>query len=306
MENSFTFDVLEVQDFTISNSCSKVVYNTDQKKSLSQWIKTKHTGTKTPFPHLTSPTKVVDVTSCIFFQDSLGYIQNKSNNVYENLTGVSFFTAPYSNAHGFVVYEDNFLKACSVFTARKLIKKDWINEKDEYLAPNEIHTVFETFKVDAIIYSLFQNGSNQSSLRQVEYKDQLWDIKNEFFWMSADRMKTLADNMGYDELYNDARTSPDRHVYKLLFGPENIYEKLSPDAKAVLDKATELLELSMEMRQVMANDENHLNSWDAGYAQLKLVWKQYFPEQFKEFRQLYKNMEDRMRPLVYELGFLMK
>jgi len=102
------------------------------------------------------------------------------------------------------------------------------------------------------------------------------------------------------------RTSPDRHVYKLLFGPENIYEKLSPDAKAVLDKATELVELSMEMRQVMANDENHLNSWDAGYAQLKLVWKEYFPEQFKEFRQLYKNMEDRMRPLVYELGFLTK
>jgi hypothetical protein len=62
----------------------------------------------------------------------------------------------------------------------------------------------------------------------------------------------------------------------------------------------------MEMRQVMANDENHLNSWDAGYAQLKLVWKEYFPEQFKEFRQLFKNMEDRMRPLVYELGFLMK
>jgi hypothetical protein len=73
-----------------------------------------------------------------------------------------------------------------------------------------------------------------------------------------------------------------------------------------LDKATELVERSMELRQVMANDENHLNSWDAGYAQLKLVWKEYFQEDFKEFRQLYKNLEDRMRPLVYELGFLKK
>jgi hypothetical protein len=62
----------------------------------------------------------------------------------------------------------------------------------------------------------------------------------------------------------------------------------------------------MEIRQVMANDENHLDSWDAGYAQLKLIWKEYFQEDFKEFRQLYKNLEDRMRPLVYELGFLMK
>jgi hypothetical protein len=49
-----------------------------------------------------------------------------------------------------------------------------------------------------------------------------------------------------------------------------------------------------------------LKSWDAGYAQLKLLWKQYYAEDFKEFRELYKNLEDRMRPLVYELGFLMK
>ena len=34
--------------------------------------------------------------------------------------------------------------------------------------------------------------------------------------------------------------------------------------------------------------------------------KEYFTEEFKEFRQLYKNLEDRMRPLVYELGFLLK
>jgi hypothetical protein len=73
-----------------------------------------------------------------------------------------------------------------------------------------------------------------------------------------------------------------------------------------LDKATELVERSIELRQVMANDQNHLNSWDAGYAQLKLVWKEYFQEDFKEFRQLYKALENRMRPLVYELGFLKK
>jgi hypothetical protein len=134
----------------------------------------------------------------------------------------------------------------------------------------------------------------------------MWDIKNEFFWMSNDRIKKLADENGYDNLYNDARISTDRHVYKLLFGEERIYDQLSDDAKVVLNKATELVERSMELRQVMANDENHLDAWDAGYAQLKLVWKEYFQEDFKEFRQLYKNLEDRMRPLVYELGFLMK
>ena len=75
---------------------------------------------------------------------------------------------------------------------------------------------------------------------------------------------------------------------------------------SVLDYATSLVEQSMEFRKVMANDDNHLDAWDAGYAQLKLVWKEYFPNQFKEFRELYKKLEDSMRPLVYELGFLVK
>jgi hypothetical protein len=198
------------------------------------------------------------------------------------------------------------MRVLSLFTSRKVIGGVWVNWNDEYLAPNEEHEQFEQFKYDSLVYSLFESKSNQSSLRQVEYKDKLWDIKNEFFWMSADRMKELADENGYDELYNDARTASDRHVYKLLFGEERIYDKLSDDARAVLDKATEMVENSIQMRQMMANDENHLNSWDAGYAQLKLVWKEYFPEDFKEFRELYKSLEDRMRPLVYELGFLMK
>jgi len=216
------------------------------------------------------------------------------------------FTSCFSGKSGLSVIPENLKKVVTMFSARKLITMTWLNQKDEYSAPDESHKEFEQFTYDSFVYSLFNSSSQQSSLRQVEYKDKLWDIKNEFFWMSKDRMKELADENGYDNLYNDARTSSDRHVYNLLFGEERIYNKLSDDAKVVLDKATELVEQSLQMRQVMADDYNHLDSWDAGYAQLKLVWKEYFEEDFKEFRQLYKNLEDRMRPLVYELGFLMK
>jgi hypothetical protein len=169
--------------------------------------------------------------------------------------------------------------------------------KDEYIIPDIVIDWDNQFVVDSLVYSLYNSSSHQKS------KD---NIKNEFFWMSKEDMLNLANEHSYSDLYNDARTDSDRYVYKLLFGEERIYENLSPDAKLVLDKATELVKKSMSMREVFANDENHLKSWDAGYAQLKLLWKQYYAEDFKEFRELYKNLEDRMRPLVYELGFLMK
>jgi len=74
----------------------------------------------------------------------------------------------------------------------------------------------------------------------------------------------------------------------------------------VLDSATNLVRLSFGIRRDFADDTNHLNSWDAGYAQLKLLWKKHYPEQFNEFRMKCKILEEKIRPLVYELGFLLK
>jgi hypothetical protein len=304
----FKYDLLDLnKDTEIVNAGEKTIYNTDEIYPASDWVREEVKGLKTfDYPLLSSPTTVKQSGRGKSVKNALGYFYNDSNSVMKNTTSVSIFTSSFSGANGLSINLGNFHKVTTLFTARKLTKGDWVNWYDEYLAPNEEHEQFKQFKNDSLIYSLFESKSNQSSLRQITYKDKLWDIKNEFFWMSKNRMKELADENGYDNLYNDARTSSDRHVYNLLFGEERIYDKLSDDAKVVLDKATELVEKSMKMRQVMADDHNHLDSWDAGYAQLKLVWKEYFEEDFKEFRQLYKNLEDRMRPLVYELEFLMK
>jgi hypothetical protein len=265
----FELDILEVKDFEITKSGVKTFYNLDQEISLGEWtIKT---------------------------QNGFAYLVSHNNNVMKSIRDVYYSSEPVTNGtKTFAIGVDNFYYIICNFTARKLVLPTWINDKDEFCAPKSEN---KSFYQDGIIYSLFNNSSYQKSTGE---------SKNEFFWMSKNQMKELSNQYGYDNLHNDARTSSDRHVYKLLFGDERIYDKLSPDAKLVLDKATELVEKSMELRQTMADDENHLDSWDAGYAQLKLIWKVSFPEEFKEFRQLYKNLEDRMRPLVYELGFLMK
>jgi transcription termination factor Rho len=301
----FDYDLLKTEDFEIVKDSVKKVYNTDGLRTLKEYAKSSVSGT-VDAPQLSSALNVKNKGYGKILPNSFGYLLSTANNIGKSMEDVALFSSACSVGHGFSVNKDNFIESMILFSVRRIVSANWTNEKDEYLAPNENHQQFEQFKYDSLVYSLFESKSNQSSLRQVEYKNHMWDIKNEFFWISSEQMKEFSDKKGYDELYNDARTSTDRHVYKLLFGPDNIYNKLSPDAKLVLDKATELVEKSMELRQAMANDENHLDSWDAGYAQLKLVWKQYFQEDFKEFRQLYKNLEDRMRPLVYELGFLIK
>ena len=291
----------------------KKIYDTEKSIPLSDWVRQEiknYNGPKTNLPHLSSGLKVVNKNVAKeISQNYLGSYIGLGNNVQRNDRGVTILSSTGVQGNAKVslsIVKENFHKIIISFTSRKLIDPNWVNEKDEYFAPNENSELFSQFKSDSIIYALFNNSSEQSSLRQITYKDQLWDIKNQFFWMSKEEMTNLANNNNYTELYNDARTDSDRYVYNLLFGEQRIYDQLSEEAKNVLDCGTNLVRLSFGMRRNFADDTNHLNSWDAGYAQLKLLWKEYYPEQFKEFRDKYKILEEKMRPMVYELGFLLK
>jgi hypothetical protein len=302
----FSYDILELnEDYNIISSGIKSLYNTDNKNSLNDWVKVK-TKLNEIFPNFKSGLSIGNKERK-FNCDSFSYLVTNGNSVEKNESNCYFIPGPpNNNKAGSLVFNENFDKVCVTFTSSSLINGNWYNKKDEYLKPNIENCNYNQFVKDSIVNMLFSEKNGQTSLRQVMYKDRLWDIKNEFFWMSKDEMMDLANETNYTELYVDARTDNDRYVHQLLFGEENIYEQLSPDAKLVLDKAAHLTRTSMNLRSHFADEQNHLNSWDAGYAQLKLVWKEYFPEEFKEFRQLYKNLEDRMRPLVYELGFLLK
>ena len=240
------------------------------------------------------------------FKNAFGYLNCGGNNVYQNSQMVALFTSAYSNAHGFGINSDNFNRVVCLFSVRRLITGNhatWINDKDEYLAPDESNLHFEKFVNDSIIYSLFDTASQQSSLRNVEYKDKTWEIKNEFFWMSREEIMNLADENDNEECYEDAATSKERFVYEYL---KNV--TLSPEAQAVLDAANKLVVDSFQWRQDFAADypEYQINNWDCGYYQLKGLWSVYMKDEFKQFRDLFNALADKMRPMVYELGFLKK
>jgi hypothetical protein len=312
--DDYLMDILdENNEYGIHKIGEKMLYSTDKKIRASDWVRSKLNKQEqkiiSDYPNFSSSFVVNNKFSKKINLDGyIGGYCELSNSVYQNSQGVVIGSSIsiLGNTVSIPIYEENFLHIVGMFAAKRLISQNWLNDKDEYLSPNENSEIYTNFTKDSVILSIFNNASSQSSLRQITYKEKLWDIKNEFFWMSKNEMLELSNQNNYSDLYNDARTDSDRYVHKLLFGEERIYDKLSPDAKLVLDKATELVRKSMQMREIFANDENHLKSWDAGYAQLKLIWKEYYADEFKEFRQLYKNLEDRMRPLVYELGFLLK
>lgn len=305
----YVHDLVEVDNevFNLSVKGEKYLYNVDGRKKASDWVREEVKGLKTiDAPQQSSTYVIKEKGRGNLVEGGIGYILSASNNIQYNSQSVAMFSSCFSNGNGLSIIKENILKTTALFTARKAIKGNWINDKDEYLAPNEEHPKYRQFELDSLVYSLFNNSSQQSSLRQVDYKGKKWDIKNEFFWMDKETMLGLAEENNYDALYQDARTDHSRYVNTLL--SNGLYANLSDDAKEILDMATELTKKTFGLRQMYAenNPHLHLDSWDAGYAQLKGVWNEYYKEEFKAFRTAYTAFENRLRPLVFELGFLRK
>ena len=59
--------------------------------------------------------------------------------------------------------------------------------------------IYNNFKLDSIVYSIFNNRSYQSSLRNVIYRGNTYNIKNEFFWMSKNEMVEISNQNNYND-----------------------------------------------------------------------------------------------------------
>lgn len=304
-KNNFNYTLIDNENGEIVEIGNKVVYNIDGLKTASEWAKEPIKKLKTfETINVSSAIKIRPDTSDnrgTNFDGSFGYFLNAGNNVNKNTQSVSLFTMAYGNGNGHGINTDNFDRCTTLFSARRLVKEEWFNWIDEYMAPNTEHPAYNEFVNDSLIYSLFESKSNQSSLRNVDYKGKKWDIKNEFFWLSNKEIENLSNTNGFTQTYNDARTSKERYVYNKL---QTI--TLSPESQAVLDKASDIVRNTFKYRELFNQEhpEYQIMNWDCGWYQIKALAKEYAKSDYEEFVKLYKKLSDKMRPMVYTLGFL--
>ena len=307
--NQFKHNIVDVVDGNIIKIDEKILYNLDNEKTCSDWIRMPIKGVKTS-------KNALQMKSAIEWRESgslrgsiaenaIGYYENNSNIIQCNMQGCFIISSCTAHGAGISILPDNFHRVCSNFAARRLIDREWFNGEDGYMIPNENHSDYNSFKNDSVVFSLFESKSQQSSLRDAESFGKTWNVKNEFFFMGRDEMMDLADNYGFDELYNDAKSSDERYVYNVLQDLE-----ISDEAKAVLEKARDIVRKTFPYRADVHNDhpEYHLNAWDAGWYQVKKLCTELpmFKEDMDEFKSLFKALKEKMRPMVYELGFLRK
>jgi hypothetical protein len=211
--------------------------------------------------------------------------------IYNTLGQTALFSSVYKVGHdgGFYVTDKNLWQAAIVFSVRRLIKPTWINDRDQFLQPTQPLT--DEFKNDCLIWMLF-NGSNlTASANDLDWNGKKWSIVNHFIPFTEEEVN-----------------APDR--FESDFMVQYLADKQqSPQAQAVLDEGKKL------WQAYFAQTDNHttrqalkLNRPDVGWYQIRKALEARseddLPVDFSPFKTAYDALSDKLRPQVFELGFM--
>ena len=245
-------------------------------------------------------------------EGAIGFMHNNGGNVqfsdkYTNMNS----TMNYAD-HGNSVTPENFERACVTFACRKSILPDasWVNDKDIFHKPSDDFqdsSGWNEFVHDCVVYSLFHRASYQVSLKDFEYKNNYYNVKNEWFFMSKDEIAELANKNDLNETYFEARGASESFVYRYLHNTSSGRQiNLSEESWNLLRAGQDLIRVCFPKRY-MANEEHpewHLLTWDAGYYQNYKIYTLYkndekISQAYEKLNSARTILEAKIRKAVY-------
>lgn len=284
---------VEVLDKKAQQMGEKKFYNLPNSTYLNVWMDKPETNDELALP-LSNAIKVSSnprlKKSC---DNMVGYLYASNNDLQhagqETLITSSIYTG--GNGGGAYLNAENLWQAAVVFTMRRIVKPTWINDRDQFLQPTAPLT--DEFKTDCLLWMLF-NGSNLTAgANGLEWNGKTWSLVNHFIPFTEAEVG-----------------APDR--FESDFMVQYLADKtLSAEAQAVLGAGRTLWKAYFAHTDVRTvRDEYKLNRPDVGWYQIRNALKarnesgDTAPVNFGPFEQAYQTLTDKLRPLVFALGFL--
>lgn len=195
----------------------------------------------------------------------------------------------YCSAGGFLVTESNLWQAAVAFTARLVIKKTWLNDRDQFLAPAE--PLPADFETDCLIWMLFHNSNLSAGADGLEWNGRTWSLVNHFIPYSEQEVGSA------DAFESD-------FMQRVLAS-----RVLSAEAKAVLSAGRKVWSAYFKDKDARSVREQYrLNRPDVGWYQIRNALKARGTLDVSGMPALtvaHAGLADKLRPLIYTYGMLL-
>ncbi len=267
-----------------------IFYRQPPRPPLSKWIiRPRSNKTRAlPLENVLSPTtRTKDIRGFWWADGAIGSMMCNGNDFQHASKATALLSSGYNSAGAFFVTEQNLWQSAIVFSVRRLIKPTWINDRDQFLQPSE--PLSDEFKTDCLVWMLF-NGSNLSAgADDLHWDDRPWSLINHF--------------IPYREAEVGAQRFESDFMVRYMAGMT-----FSSEAQTVLDEGRRIWRRYHTTGfPNKIREELKLNRADAGWYQVRRALEAYSDVEqfdFDPFRAAYVTLTEKLRPMVYDLGFL--
>jgi hypothetical protein len=271
----------------------KCFFDIPNSRFLSGWLPRTRKNAVDAIPLINAITpigKIAGIRNRHWADGAIAHFFCNGNDLQNAGTMTAIFSSVHSIGHagGYFVTQENLWKVCAMFAVRRIILRTWLNDRDQFLQPSQ--PLSDTFKSDCLVWMLF-NGSNLTAGADgLRWNDRDWSLTNHFIPYTE------------VEVGAKARFESDfmvRYMEGMAF---------SPEARAVLDEGRKLFarfhatSFPNKIRQ-----ELKLGRADGGWYQVRRALQAYGESElidFDPFNAAYAALTAKLRPMVYELGFL--
>lgn len=271
----------------------KSFYLKQDQAPLSEWVVRPRSNRQDALPlkNVFMPTtSTKDVRGDKWADGAIGSMICKGNDFQNASTSTALLSSGYCSAGALFVTRDNLWQAAIVFSVRRLFKPTWLNDRDQFLQPTGTPT--DEFKSDCLIWMLF-NGSNLSAgANGLVWNGKTWSLVNHFIPFTE------------NEVGASGRFESD-------FMATYLAElQLSKEAQQVMDEGRKLWQQYHATQfEKKIRDEFKLNRPDVGWYQIRKSLEANSDSEavdFEPFKAAYDELSQKLRPQVFNYGFLRK
>ena len=194
---------------------------------------------------------------------------------------------------------------CLNLLEKHVFQFDFLNDRDQFLYPNDGWTTDKEFQSDCLAYTLFNNNiqSRQGTNHWIPFTEQEVDAKEKFeshFMTDYIQGKNLSETQSTLDLFNQSEKNVTARILRF-----------SPEAQAVMDAGRELwryyhaqpdadpnaalYDIRLHFQGTNAKGKMNTDSDDSNYMEL-----------ITDLRQKLKLLARKIEPKVYEYGFLLQ
>lgn len=203
----------------------------------------------------------------------------------------------------FIISEQNLLKVSVYFSVRHCIKATWLNDRDQFLYPNDGWQTDIEFQNDCLSYTLFHNAnsitSTEGTNHWIPFTEQEVNAKARFdSHFMTDFIKGKIKGEQPADLFNKATSQSSKRVF-------------SAEATAVFDAGRELWKYYHSQDDVRINANASLYDIRAFFQGRNAKGRMNSRSDDEKYMALIKDLRyqldilaDKIKPKVYEYGFL--